>query len=324
MNDILGALKEYCTLLGADQQLVPDSAAHRRLPLFLRERYQSIRAHLYGRSMYLLMHEQRENPTPGEVESHLKLIRQHLGADVAFVFEGLPSFARNRLLKKRVPFIVPHRQMFLPPLVIDLREVHGAPRPLASTISMPAQLLLLHHLQKRTNHPYSLTEWAGILGYSKMSITRASQYLVDAALVEARRGKTTLRFREKGRSLWERAQAGLRSPVQREGYYYLPNVRPKSLLEAGFSALANYTDLSAGPQPIYATQRAFLRTQPHLEPVPYSDVGTAVIQQWWYSPTILAEGNRSVDRLSLYLSLRDSADERVQLALQKLLDEMKW
>jgi hypothetical protein len=31
-----------------------------------------------------------------------------------------------------------------------------------------------------------------------------------------------------------------------------------------------------------------------------------------------------VDRLSLYLSLKDSADERVQSALDVLLGEMEW
>ena len=39
--------------------------------------------------------------------------------------------------------------------------------------------------------------------------------------------------------------------------------------------------------------------------------------------TALSEG-RIVDRLSLYLSLRGHEDERVNLALQSLLEEMRW
>jgi hypothetical protein len=31
-----------------------------------------------------------------------------------------------------------------------------------------------------------------------------------------------------------------------------------------------------------------------------------------------------VDRLSLYLSMKDSADERVQSALEMLMEEMEW
>ncbi len=84
-----------------------------------------------------------------------------------FVLFDLPSFARNRLVRKRVPFIVPHRQMFLPPDMIDLREVHGVPRDEVKALSAPAQLMLLHHLQNRKNEQRSLSVWADILGYSK-------------------------------------------------------------------------------------------------------------------------------------------------------------
>jgi len=49
-----------------------------------------------------------------------------------------------------------------------------------------------------------------------------------------------------------------------------------------------------------------------------------VIQRWRYSPAILADDRRTVDRLSLYLSLRDSADERIQSALSRMLEGVKW
>ncbi|MEI8121955.1 MAG: hypothetical protein WCI20_07870 [bacterium] len=42
-----------------------------------------------------------------------------------------------------------------------------------------------------------------------------------------------------------------------------------------------------------------------------------------YRPEILSDGP-TVDRLSLYLSLREEHDERVQSALKELLESVRW
>ena len=47
------------------------------------------------------------------------------------------------------------------------------------------------------------------------------------------------------------------------------------------------------------------------------------IEIWKYNPALLSKGEQ-VDRLSLYLSLKDSDDERVQKECDTLIDEMKW
>ena len=51
--------------------------------------------------------------------------------------------------------------------------------------------------------------------------------------------------------------------------------------------------------------------------------GAFEIELWKYAPAHFAQDG-TVDRLSLYLSLKDSADERVQSALDVLLGEMEW
>jgi hypothetical protein len=47
------------------------------------------------------------------------------------------------------------------------------------------------------------------------------------------------------------------------------------------------------------------------------------VEVWSYPPKATADGP-VVDRLSLYLSLRGTADERVEVALNQLLEDMKW
>lgn len=51
--------------------------------------------------------------------------------------------------------------------------------------------------------------------------------------------------------------------------------------------------------------------------------GGLEIEIWKYTPTQFAYEGK-VDRLSLYLSLKNSGDERVQSALDALLEGMEW
>lgn len=51
--------------------------------------------------------------------------------------------------------------------------------------------------------------------------------------------------------------------------------------------------------------------------------GENEIQVWKYNPKMLStEG--VVDKLSLYLSLKDNEDERIQIELERLINEMPW
>jgi hypothetical protein len=51
--------------------------------------------------------------------------------------------------------------------------------------------------------------------------------------------------------------------------------------------------------------------------------GENVIEIWRYNPSILSKSG-IVDRLSLYLSLKDSKDERIQIELDNMINEIKW
>ena len=51
--------------------------------------------------------------------------------------------------------------------------------------------------------------------------------------------------------------------------------------------------------------------------------GSFALEIWNYAPILLAKGD-AVDRLSLYLSMKDHADERIQIALENLIEDMPW
>jgi hypothetical protein len=47
------------------------------------------------------------------------------------------------------------------------------------------------------------------------------------------------------------------------------------------------------------------------------------VEVWSYEPDLLSDGP-AVDRFSLYLSLRDDTDERVQSALAEMMRGVTW
>jgi hypothetical protein len=328
MNDVLANLRRYSAELGGDPEIQPDEASRQRLPIFLAQIYDVAHAHLFDQDSLLFVVKGWEHPTPAEIEKHAQLLAKQFGQNIAFVFSSLPAFDRKRLLKRRIPFIVPHRQFFMPGTMLDIREVHGSsiePK-VRQTLSMPAQLVLLYHIQRRAGDaPFAMQAWASALKYSKMSISRAQRELVSSGLAESSQPgrEVNVKFIGNRRELWEKAAPLLRSPVRKEGYFRLPDVALVTLFKAGQSALADYTDLAEGKQRCFAAWQIFLRAQANLEEQPYRDEDTVIIQSWWYPPQVLEQKN-TVDRLSLYLSLRQSADERIQSALAKLLDGVPW
>ena len=54
-----------------------------------------------------------------------------------------------------------------------------------------------------------------------------------------------------------------------------------------------------------------------------SESANARFEIWSYDPKRLAKPP-TVDPLSLFLSLRDSVDERIHLQLETLMEEVKW
>jgi len=116
------------------------------LPLFLRTLYGIHRITLFGQSFLIAVQEdQLEQSTPSEYAKHAGKIAQILGVETALVLPQLPPYSRNRLVQQGVPFIVPGRQMFLPMLLIDLRERFPRGfRGSAAALSAPSQVLVIY------------------------------------------------------------------------------------------------------------------------------------------------------------------------------------
>ena len=337
MQNLAFELEAYLSeTFGLSVRVEPAPQEAEKLPIYLGSLYSIYRTKFGDRRVSLLFQKKNENPSPAAVSKHVELVRNVLRGDIAFVFPVLASFERKRLVQHRVPFIVPNQQTYLPDLLIDLRDLvrpgrARLPEERASArLSSPAQVLLLYYLQYGLNaEPMALRDWTRLLGYSTMTATRICDALVGSALCgkEQHGKKVVLRFDADRHALWDRALPHLRNPLVRISY--VKEARPDGMawIKAGVSALSRYTSLAQGRKPVYAMKASESRralSEGRLIELPSQEEGCVIVEQWRYRPELLSKEQDSVDRLSLYLSLMDDRDERVEAALGELMEGITW
>jgi len=232
------------------------------------------------------------------------------------------------MLQKGLPFIVPGTQCYLPGALVDFRErfprkgIQGR-----DTLSPAAQLVLLYHLQRKHLDGWPLNQIARVLGYSTMTLSKVKDELEEAGLCEVhRKGRSvSLRFVSEGRELWDLAKEKLSSPVRKTlwAQWATPGY---PALRAGISALSEKTMINEDRLPTYALSQVMLEgwlRKGTIIRCPDSETANAKMEGWAYEPKLLGD-NLNVDVLSLYLSLRDSHDERVQKELEQLIQGVHW
>ena len=295
------------------------------LPAFLRETYVFMVAKVLGTQCMFLVDRAVHPTTPATIRKHIFEVQKRWDGEVIYVTAGIDSARRKQLIDQKVPFVVPGNQVYLPMLGIDLREHFKSVRGAGKSLSPAAQAAFLHILQHPDKGALSPQEMAGSLGYAAMSMSRAFDELESAGLG---RGSSAGKRRlvevagAKG-DLWERALPLLRSPVVES----VP--MPRDLLDgpaAGLTALASYTSIAEPRSPVIAVSAAAwrpVRNRLVHEQRGRIDAPLVEVEAWIYPPAAVADGP-IVDRLSLFLSLRGSTDERVEAALGELLAGMKW
>lgn len=336
MRNPVPDLKAYLApILGTSPELRPLQA--RGLPLFLRNRFSFYRTELLGQPWTLAMEDESwDTGSAGEYEKQAELLQPHFEAPVVFILKEIASNSRNRMVQKGIPFIVPGTQAFLPGALVDLRERFPRPSQKGRTsLSPTAQLTVLYHLERESLSNLPLKSIAEKLHCSAMMLSKVKEELKEAGICEVERiGRSmALKFPAANRDLWDLAKNRLTSPVKKTRWVqwtrepgYPALLAGKSALLSGISALSRRTMLSDDQLPTYAFGPKMLES--YLEQgivigCRDSDQATAKMEVWSYEPKLLGD-NEAVDPFSLYLSLRDNADERVQQQLERIMEQVPW
>jgi hypothetical protein len=298
------------------------------LPLWLESRYTLMTGEWLGKwRVFALEVSGDEKPTPGEYRNHQQKLTEGVGKPVILVIDKIPAYARDRLVEMGIPFICPYAQAFIPEVMIDLQEKYPRTRVSGDQFSPTAQQALIHHLLLGPLDEVSGKEMAEILSCSPMMAGNVRDEFVQAKLGETEKQgrKVLFRFKQQGPALWEAAQSYFRSPVKKI-CHVVELKSPLPTLRAGLSALSDLTMINDDALSTFAASDTLFKDAIEnggLREIQDPDQAALKLEVWRYDPTKLTR-TQTVDPLSLWLSLREDPDERVQGELEELMEKVEW
>ena len=298
------------------------------LPQLLRHEYEFFEGWLANTKLLFLF--ARGGATPAIVEKHQQMLRNYTSDSLVVVADRATSAWRSRMIERGIPFVVPQYQMYLPMVAIDMREWFRPAAKVRMRLTPSAQVVLLRALQSASVVGSTPTAISRELGYSAMTVGRAFDQLEESGLVRVTRDgrERFITVGEGRRDLWDKAQPMLSSPVKAREWITTPSTQPvlSQLMHAGLTALSAFSMIAGPGVPVVAATRHVYREllqEESILPVESADGADARLEIWSYSPHLLSSGS-NVDPLSLYLSLRDDSDERVQSALEESMRGLPW
>lgn len=296
-----------------------------KLPIYLSKAFKFHAVEIADKKIVLAELLSLKNFTPDQLKKQQYQLEDFSQLPVVFLIEHIEAYQRKRLVEKKIPFIVPGKQLYIPNLFIDLNEAkRGRPASHREKLSPAAQCLLLFHLQVENLDEMQLKMIAKKIGYSGMTVSRAAKELMQFTLCNVIGTKEkAIDFPHDKKELWNKALAVATNPVKQKVYVnQLPN--SIQLLYAGETAMEHYTHLNAGKTKTIAISKenfVQLKKKKLIEANPYE--GNYLLEVWNYNPELLSKG-KYTDVLSLYLSMKNETDERIQIELQHLINKTKW
>lgn len=301
-----------------------------RLPLYLKGSFRFFTGNIEGRPVLWAEVVEEAEVTPDRLEKQGRSLKNLFFMPVVFVFGHLDAWQRKRFVEKKIAFIQPSKQLYIPEMLMDLSDVFSDNKESLDKkefLSYPAQCAILYHLQKESVEGKAFQIIAKMLHYSAMTITRIAKELTIFNLAEVEDGKEKfLSFDQKGKDLWNRALPFLSTPVK-EIWFFDEHVSNNHFLQSGGFALDEYSMLSPPDRMSYAIGKEEFRSLKAIGGLPRLDkrYGDFKIEVWHYNPILLSEPDaKVVDRLSLYLSLQQQNDERVLTALNEMINTIRW
>jgi hypothetical protein len=332
MKNAAQKMRAYLSeVLGATTELRPWPGAA-AVPFFLTDSFNLVELTLFDQAVVVALDKKPGTLSPSELATRIEKLRSKARL-VVYATERLSFRERRALIEHKVPFVVPGNQLYLPDLGIDLREYlqRGALDGKATALKPSAQAMLICSLLAKpwsqVLHPATI---ARELDYTVMTASRAATELATAGLAQIDRkpqAGAPLYLTYKASSpndVWLAAEPIVSSPVARTVWVDQLSDRLNARV-AGAEALARHTMLIPPSHRVYAVKRkdwlAARKADPALEDLG-RDANRIELQIWSYSPS-LTPGDE-VDPFSLIASMRDDDDERVQLALNELRENLPW
>jgi len=294
-------------------------------PMYMTERYKFhfIKLPTEDTSYVLVKPLRKQDININQIKKQIKQIYNYSESVPVFVFESLRLSQRNVLIRNQIPFIQPDNQIYIPNIMINLSQKEIVAKEYAEEFSIAAQVTFIYLLLndiKETNAPRLAME----IPYSKITLNRALTELVSRELLYTEGNATRKMYKAIARyEMWEKGKKHLFNPVEKV-FYANYNLDHRGLFISGETALTRLgTILNDSVIRFFATTSEKIKNIDENCLVNKYDIVSdhyLVIEQFRYNPGFLSKSNY-IDIISLYAQLKDSDDERIQIALEELLED---
>lgn len=315
-------IEEYLSKEAGEAVSLKLLAMPQKLPVYMHNRWRCYRAQFKGEVLVfaLAVNAAVARYTPKEVQEQLIILSRHYKTPVVFVTDGLLPHDRDRLIALNQSYVLPGKRLYISPESPVLEEKSGRFTPRSGKLSVTATLILLGHLHHKFGDTVSIIGTAEQLGVSRPSVQNSFREMEALSLGERTRRvgtrKLEFAFAKHGRELWDACKDHIANPVH---WVRGVNEIPEDAVVAGPHAIPGFEPPADLPVQMGVRIRTFAKTKQKTMAVSHAKHG---IQLWIYKPTIY--GGDRIDSLSLWLSLRDNADEAVRAAADKLVADFAW
>lgn len=291
----------------------------KHLPNFIATRYR-LQLVSMNEQKIIFLYPKTELEQIEVLKKHIARIQKNENLPVVLVLKELSFRQREYLIREKIPFVADGKQIYLPFMAVYLQERCSAEKIPREEILPSAQMLLLHFVYGGAQE-LSTSQAAKDLELTPTSISRASRQLKEMGLLHIRKVgvQRIMQSEESPKTLFQKAGDKLLNPIKRTVYIPKKYVGT-DLLESGYSALAEYSMLNEPNVRCYAAERISQWKDFTTNSLQNSKVQVAV-EMWRYNPRKLSTRN-TVDELSLALTLREDADERVEEAVEEMLNKL--
>lgn len=294
-------------------------------PIFLRDSYNFYEMTILG-TRCILLEVVDEMPNINQLQKHMKQIKNLTDRQIVLFYKDITRYRRKSLIENRIAFVIEDGQMYLPFLGLDLKKAQEHVEEEVKGFTTPAQIAYLYFLYHKEDI-VNTTEFADKLGFNKMTASRALNDLYHANFITYEIGGKTGRSKEYKRiqdpDYFLRGRDYLKTPVRKIIY---TKTKPLGALTAGLDALAGLSMINPPGHPVMAIDRNKLNKE-QIEIVKNKDLikdtKLAELELWDYDPKLFSNKHH-VDLLSLYASLKEETDERVEQALEEVLRGEPW
>jgi hypothetical protein len=313
-------MNKTVSILGIKSELIPiEKVALRGLNADMLLHFSFYKTTFNHQAICVIQAKNNEIYTPLKCKRATEQIEKVIGMPVAFLLESLVYYERERLISQGVYFIISDKYAFLPSIVANVRTKKKSKNQ--DRLIPAAQYILLYYLLTDTDNEFIICKLQKITPYNYLAISRAVVNLEECRLCQTRKGDLrtkVISFEYSKQELWKKAQKYLSSPIKK--ILYSDTLPAKDFSISGVNALSYYSHLNSeqyGSVAIWDKNFQSSNMYNEIE-------GNYRIEIWKYPPTIPQSNANIVDKLSLYLSMKDESDARIEKELELLIEEMKW